>query len=218
MMKYESPIWAEVKANRNIYVTEDLARAAERKSLDAAYEQARRTTMDENKPEVRSEIDQIYSAVMADTEALEDAKMTLEVIKKTDPGVYDEMIDDTLSLIRRALSNSILGAIDRLADSDQEPVVWQSRMRSDWEENGWTPWKDCSKEYADNFWETPRLNDWLYEARALYTAPPQREWQGLTMDELDKLVEAHGDNKFTLGMVGHVFACAIEAKLKEKNT
>jgi hypothetical protein len=132
-------------------------------------------TMDENKPEVRSDIDQIYSAVMTDTEALEDAKMTLEVIKKTDPGVYDEMIDDTLSLIRRALSNSILGAIDRLADPDQEPVVWQSRMRPDWEENGWTPWKDCSKEYADNFWETPRLNGWLYEARALYTAPPQRE-------------------------------------------
>jgi hypothetical protein len=34
MMKYESPIWAEAKANRNIYVTDDLARAAEIKALD----------------------------------------------------------------------------------------------------------------------------------------------------------------------------------------
>ena len=39
--------------------------------------------------------------------------MTLEVIKKTDPGVYDEMINDTLSLIRKALSSSILSVVDR---------------------------------------------------------------------------------------------------------
>ena len=175
--------------------------------------------MNENKPEVRSDIDQIYSAVMADTEALEDAKMTLEVIKKTDPGVYDEMIDDTLSLIRRALSNSILGAIDRLVDPDQEPVAWQSRMRPDWEENGWTPWKDCPKEQADNFWKTPRLHDWVYEARALYTAPPQREWQGLTDEEASQIWDGHivpvfGKN----GINPVVFARAIETKLRSKNT
>lgn len=70
--------------------------------------------MDENKPEVRSNIDQIYAAVMLDTEALEDAKMTLEVIKGTDPGVYDEMINDTLVLIRAALNTSILGIIEKL--------------------------------------------------------------------------------------------------------
>ncbi len=70
--------------------------------------------MNENKPEVRSDIDQIYSAVMADTEALEDAKMTLEIIKKTDPGVYDEMIDDNLASIRAALSSSILGTIEKM--------------------------------------------------------------------------------------------------------
>lgn len=78
----------------------------------------------ENKPEVRSDIDKIYSAVIADDEALEDAKMTLEVIKKTDPGTYDEIIDDSLALIRKALSYSILSAVDRLADPDQKPVAW----------------------------------------------------------------------------------------------
>ena len=70
--------------------------------------------MNDNQPEVRSDIDKICSAVMADTEALEDAKMTLEVIMKTDPGVYDEMINDTLSLIRKALSSSILSIVDKL--------------------------------------------------------------------------------------------------------
>jgi DNA-directed RNA polymerase specialized sigma24 family protein len=32
-MKYEPPMWAEARANRNIYVTEDLARAAELEAL-----------------------------------------------------------------------------------------------------------------------------------------------------------------------------------------
>ena len=70
--------------------------------------------MTDKQPEVRSDIDKICLAVMADTEALEDAKMTLEVIMKTDPGVYDEMINDTLSLIRKALSSSILSIVDKL--------------------------------------------------------------------------------------------------------
>ena len=70
--------------------------------------------MTDEELEVRSDIDKICLAVMADTEALEDAKMTLEVIMKTDPGVYDEMINDTLSLIRKALSSSILSIVDKL--------------------------------------------------------------------------------------------------------
>jgi hypothetical protein len=69
--------------------------------------------MTDKQPEARSNIDYLFTAVMADTDALEDAKMTLEVIKETDPGVYDEMINDTLALIRKALSSSILGVIEK---------------------------------------------------------------------------------------------------------
>ena len=76
--------------------------------------------MTDKQPEVRSDIDKIYSAVIADSEALEDAKMTLEVIMKTDPGVYDEMINDTLSLIRKALSSSILSVVDRMVKVEIE--------------------------------------------------------------------------------------------------
>ena len=155
--------------------------------------------MDENKPEVRSDIDQIYSAVMADTEALEDAKMTLEVIKKTDPGVYDEMIDDTLSLIRKALSSSILGAIDRLVDPDQKPVACVQDLDE-------VKRKHLVYEKAMD-WKDP-----------LYTAPVKREWQGLTDEEIKNLWDGHvvpvfGKN----GINPIVFARAIEAKLKEKN-
>jgi hypothetical protein len=68
----------------------------------------------EYKPEIRSDLDYLYKAVMDDTDALEDAKMTLEIIKNADPGVYDEMIDDTLASIRAALSSSILGTIEKM--------------------------------------------------------------------------------------------------------
>ena len=46
-------------------------------------------------------------------------------------------------------------------------------------------------------------------------APPQREWQGLTDEEIDKLAEAHLDFNWHEGV--EEFARAIEAKLKEKN-
>jgi len=95
----------------------------------------------------------------------------------------------------------------RLSAPEPEPVAWQSRMRPDWEENGWTQWKDCPKEQADNFWKTPRLHDWVYEARALYTAPPQREWQGLTDEDLSVCDED-----------GVILARYWEAKLRERNT
>ena len=76
--------------------------------------------MDEDKAEVMPNIDYIYSAVIADSEALEEAKMTLEIIKKTDPGVYDEMINDTLSMIRKALSSSILSVVDKMVKVEVE--------------------------------------------------------------------------------------------------
>jgi hypothetical protein len=44
----------------------------------------------------------------------------------------------------------------------------------------------------------------------LYTAPPQREWQGLTGEELQEIYQAEGTVHFKFSL--------IEAKLKEKNT
>ena len=181
-------------------------------------------TMDENKPEVRSDIDRIYSAVMADTEALEDAKMTLEVIKKTDPGVYDEMIDDTLSLIRRALSNSILGAIDRLVDPE-EPVAWVVYDS----ENNDIVWTEAGKKLKQNtrLYTYPPKREWtddefIAEAvkRGHYTAEEKKEWKGLEADgesqEIWLKVMEETKDKRHLPVLE--FAVAIEAKLKEKNT
>ena len=62
--------------------------------------------------------DELFNAVLADTEALEDAKMTLEVIKKTQPDVYDEIIDSSIALIDKALSNSIMSTIANILDDE----------------------------------------------------------------------------------------------------
>ena len=46
--------------------------------------------------------------------------------------------------------------------------------------------------------------------RPLYTAPPQREWQGLTDEEAEILIDAHWEDLLMLIEL-------IEAKLKQKN-
>jgi hypothetical protein len=51
----------------------------------------------------------------------------------------------------------------------------------------------------------------------LYTAPPKREWVGLTIDEIDVLYGVNcGDGGPTA--ICEQFVQAVEAKLKEKNT
>ncbi len=51
--------------------------------------------------------------------------------------------------------------------------------------------------------------------RPLYTAPPQREWQGLTDKEYEAMAEQYVTNCYFDTLK---YAQGIEAKLKEKNT
>jgi hypothetical protein len=51
----------------------------------------------------------------------------------------------------------------------------------------------------------------------LYTAPPQREWQGLTDEEVGMLTVFDGLHHVEVPLLAD-FIRAIEAKLKEKNT
>jgi len=67
------------------------------------------------KPPIQEDIDLLYQANSADIEALEDAKITLNVIKEVDPGVYDEIIDSSLALIDKAMGMSYGDAMERVA-------------------------------------------------------------------------------------------------------
>lgn len=119
--------------------------------------------MTNKQPEARSDIDYLHTAVTADTNALEDAKMTLEVIKETDPGVYDEMINDTLALIRKALSNSILGVIDKLAHPDARKKPYGYVWFTHYMEMRFTR-------------HIPNEKEKVGDIIPVYTAPFQREW------------------------------------------
>jgi len=74
--------------------------------------------------------------------------------------------------------------------------------------------------HEENKQHNKKILDKFYEDNAhLYTAPPQREWQTLTENEIKHLwYEACQTNlELTSQLIVHL-ARNIEAKLKEKNT
>ena len=85
-----------------------------------------------------------------------------------------------------------------LAQPEQEPVAWM-HILSDGHKYCVT--KDESG-YVDNFTDT-------YTTVPLYTAPPKREWVGLTEEELKDIV------KHNVHWSSLIFA--VENKLKKKN-
>jgi len=90
---------------------------------------------------------------------------------------------------------------DRLAQPVQDPVAWMNPSWIDPDTRGWA---------SDSF-ESIQIAGWV----PLYTAP--RQWQGLTDEEVSKLI----DNEIGFNSCWgpeEQFARAIEAKLKEKNT
>ena len=64
-----------------------------------------------------ADIDLLFQVNSLDIEALTDAQFTLEAIKDADPGTYDEIIDESLRLIKNALNTSCFESIERLADN-----------------------------------------------------------------------------------------------------
>ena len=91
---------------------------------------------------------------------------------------------------------------DSVAPPETEPVAWVNEIQS------------AIPNYKELAWEKDKQ---AIKSTPLYTAPPKREWVGLTDDEIyeyaDKFLYQHGSN---YGIKS--FGKAIEAKLKEKNT
>jgi hypothetical protein len=121
---------------------------------------------------------------------------------------------------------------EALAQPKQEPVCWEWR----WFDTGpytvtsgqWSEWKrveprDALQTVDDAVAEfkTYIANGYKYELRALYTeAPQQREWVGLTDEEIGStlsdpsIAEIHQGHWLVLP---YAYARAIEAKLRELN-
>ncbi len=82
-----------------------------------------------------------------------------------------------------------------LAQPELEPVAWLDSDGFPWSDEG-----IACRSIKDTY-------------KPLYTTPPQREWQGLTAEELEEIAEFH----FHGALSGREFYDDIEAKLKEKN-
>ena len=87
------------------------------------------------------------------------------------------------------LQQNAITALRQALETEQEPVAWIS-------EGGDV---SRSKRYMDEMG---------FKCNPLYTAPPKREWVGLTAPEVQECYDLNPAR----------FASRIEAKLKEKNT
>jgi hypothetical protein len=122
------------------------------------------------------------------------AEMALEALKDTHYRIIDAgLIDQDLLNRNFTVATALRQA---LAQSEQEPVAWLIQYK-DRHEFVW-----CNK--------TVPFKEQVLGIEPLYTAPPKREWVGLTRDEVLDIEET---TKHPLAFYG-----AIEAKLKEKNT
>ena len=65
---------------------------------------------------IDADIELMWQVNSADIEALEDAKITLTVLREVEAGVHDEIIDESLALINKALGMSYSDAMERVMD------------------------------------------------------------------------------------------------------
>lgn len=65
---------------------------------------------------IEEDIELMWEVNSADIEALEDAKITLTVLREVEAGVHDEIIDESLALINKALGMSYSDAMERVMD------------------------------------------------------------------------------------------------------
>ena len=99
-------------------------------------------------------------------------------------------------IIRMALEAGI-DELRQALETEQEPVLWLKT----WFDGSVSALKTKSYAFADR------------ELEPLYTAPPKKEWVGLTDEEHYSIKHNYHNMTWTLEM----FARAIEQALKEKN-
>ena len=119
------------------------------------------------------------------------AEMALEALRNAEV-VYMEQL------------NAMYALQEALAQPEQEPVAWV--------ECAVIPWLQSKDTNSYAMTKLHRVPSEYYDT-PLYTAPPKREWVGLTDEEIDglwKMAQMFRAHKH--------FYLLVEAKLKEKNT
>jgi len=95
----------------------------------------------------------------------------------------------------------------------EQPATVQYQRR----EIGEGGWEDCTKEQYEYAERSPQMDTRVIPPTQPQP-PAQREWVGLTADEMLEALTSVDPATQRLPVGFSRFACAIEAKLKEKNT
>ena len=149
-------------------------------------------------------------------------QQVLDVLTDAKGYIYHNVLDGEIQY-----DKAINALKARLAQPEQEPVAYLYKNIEDYE-------KHVGFECNDAFivgWNMARTTERML-SNYFYTAPPQREWKGLTDEEYKAIRYGHDENgepnvEYELfdegeyGMEVNIyvddFYRAIEAKLKEKN-
>ena len=74
---------------------------------------------------------------------------------------------------------------------DAEPVAYQYRMKPEWHD-AWVKWQPCDKANFDDYVKAPVVNGWQFDARALFTNPPEADKLLQQALEYAKLMKLYG--------------------------
>ncbi len=141
------------------------------------------------------------------TSLREAAQMALDALEHLQTDIEWQYKSPTRAMLR-TVEKSLRAA---LAQPEQEPVAldreYTKRLIEALYENSDPVSVDAAEEFQRLLTLPPHMA-YLPPSEPLYTAPPRREWQGLTDEEIRYAPK---------GGTFFEFALAIEAKLKEKN-
>ena len=126
--------------------------------------------------------------------------MSREAMKQA----LEALESDPLSHAGLVNRKQAIAALRQALETEQEPVAWITDGGK-----GELWWYQSSKFDEEGNLIGPNPDD-----IPLYTAPPQREWVGLTDQEINSVCYKRD---WTAPWTNTTFARAIEAKLREKN-
>ena len=127
--------------------------------------------------------------------------MSREAMKQA----LEALESDPLSHAGLVNRKQAIAALRQALETEQEPVAWITDGGK-----GELWWYQSSKFDEEGNLIGPNPDD-----IPLYTAPPQREWVGLTDQEINSVCYKRD---WTAPWTDTTFSRAIEAKLKDKNT
>jgi hypothetical protein len=115
----------------------------------------------------------------------------------------EQALKDLTRLCHAQAYDTVEALRQALAQPEQKPVAWM------YEWDGRINFTTTDQRFVE------AAHPHFVKSTPLYTAPPKREWVGLTDADIAKAM--HGSVEGS-NMLPYQFARAIESKLKEKNT